>query len=363
MFKRKSTENSNKPVNSLMIQVAEYVASEGKVIDTVIGHDLEGKRYSVILTTSGDAAENEKRNTIASFANSKSNHHVPVGGMMLLSTVWLREPEAEGEPTTGIARWSEFFGNSREELLVGNAMYRAGVTADPSGKGKETKWAVVDRMSQVITLTPEKLPGAVAALADKCAADRARARPLIRLMNDAGEVLDYTSLRQDTVEVEIDGEKARRAQNGSQMAEAMTKNKRLVEMMAAAEKGEGTLEMIPVLSVEMSKKMMNSPRGNNFISLAKRFSDSEQVYANECYIRRAPTDDFNYISHFAVTNADRFDPLLVASARFEKPAYSAKLLAELGVQGSKPAPEQGPANDPSSQEPDHTYEDAPGFNG
>lgn len=355
MFKRKSQDKS-KPVNSLMLQVQEYVASEGsKEIDTVIGVDLEGKQYSVILTTSGDAAENDKRNTLASFANSKSNHHVPVGGMMLLSTVWLREPEKEGAPTTGIARWSEFFGNSREELSIGNAMYRAGTNAD--GKGKETNWGALDRLGKPLTLTAEQFPGAVAALADKCASDRSRARPIVRLLSESGQVLDFTTIKQGTAEVEEGGEKVRRAENGAQVVEGMKKNTRLTKMLRAAEAGQGVLEMIPVMSIEMSKKMMNSPRGHNYVALAKRFQDENQVYAAECYIRRAPSDDFNYISHLSVTNKDRFDPLLLPSDRFPQPAYSAELLAEVGVDPEK-VKGKGPQAEP---EPEPQYENAPGF--
>jgi hypothetical protein len=344
-----------------MLQVEQYAQSaDSKEIDTVIGRDLEGKQYSVILTTSGTGADNEKRNTLASFAKDKSNHHVPVGGMMLFSTVWQRDPETEGGPTTGIARWAEFFGNDRSELVVGNAMYRAGVNAENGGR--ETRWAAVDRMTKVIALTPDTFFGAVAALADKCASDRARARPIVRLMNDAGEVLDFTQLKQGSMDVVVDGENVRRAEDGAHMVESQSKNKHLTKILEAARNGEGALEMIPVMSVEMSKKMMNSARGANYVALAKRFSDANQVYAAECYIRRAPADDFNYISHLAVTNADRFDPLLVASEKFPAPSYSAALLAELGVESktaSQPAPT--PAADPVNEDMERGYSDAPGF--
>ncbi|WP_454911713.1 hypothetical protein [Stutzerimonas chloritidismutans] len=354
MFKRKSQEKA-KPLNSLMLQVQEYVASEGKEVDTVIGVDLEGKKYSVILTTSGEAAENENRNDIASFTNSKSNHHVPVGGMIHFNTVWLRDPAEEGGPVTGIAKWAEFFGNSRDELSVGNAMYRAGVNVDD--KGKETRWGALDRLGKPMALTVDQFPGAVSALADKCAADRSRARPIIRLLNSDGEVLDFTSIKQGTAEVEENGEKVRRAENGAQVVEGMKKNTRLTKILQAVEAGQGVLEMIPVMSIEMSKKMMNSPRGKNYVALAKRFQDENQDYAAECYIRRAPSDDFNYISHLSVTNKDRFDPLLLPSDRFPQPAYSAKLLAEVGVD-----PEKVKGKAPQAEpEPEPHYENAPGF--
>ncbi|WAT32099.1 hypothetical protein [Pseudomonas sp. GXZC] len=357
MFKRKSQEK-NKPEQSLMLQVEAYVASEGsKDIDTVVGRDLNGKPYSVILTTSGDAAENTKRNDLLSFSKEKSNHYVPVGGMILFSTVWVREPEAEGEPTTGIARWAEFFGHSRNELSIGNAMYRAGTNVEGT---KETNWGALDRLGKPLSLTPEQFPGAVAALADKCASDRSRARPIVRLMSEDGKVIDFTSIRQGVAEVEVDGEKVKRAENGAQVVEGLKKNPRLTKMLEIAAAGQGTIEMIPVMSIEMSKKMMNSPRGANYVALAKRFQDDKQVYAAECYIRRAPSDEFNYISHLSVTPKDRFDPLLVPSEKFPAPAYSDELLKEAGIDPAKPADKAADPQPQSEPEPDQ-FDNPPGF--
>jgi hypothetical protein len=354
MFKRKAVEKS-KPLENLMLQVQEYVASvEGGEIDTVVGVDLDGKKFSVILTTTGEAAEKDNRNTIASFAKEKSNHHVPVGGLMLLNTVWTRDGEKPEDPVSGVARWPEFFAHAREEMTIANAMYRAGTKVAEGGK--ENNWAVLERMGKPTALDAADFNGFVAAFADKCVKDVSRAMPIVRLMSEKGEVIDYTTVKQDFVTE--DGK--RRAQSGDEVVGALAANKRLTKMLADAAAGKGTLEVIPVMSVSLSPKMMNSPRGKNFIALAKKFSNAEQTFAAECYVRRAPTDEYNYISHLAVTDKPRFDPLLIPSETFATPAYSEQLLADLGVAGKAPAA-AAPAPAPEHEQEEPAYDDAPGF--
>ena len=330
MFKRKSNTESSKPLSNLMLEVESYVKSEGsKVHDTVVGRDLEGALWHVSLTTTGEAADNKKRNDIESFSKDKSNHHVPVGGMILFSTVWAKKPEADGEPTLGTARWAEFFGHARRELVVGNAMFSAGTYVDD--KKEEIHWAEVRRLGVPLALPAEKALGAIAALTDRCNNDKTRAYPILRLVNEQGGILDYTSVKQGTVEVEEDGEKVRRAESGAQLAESAKKNTRLMKMIDRAAKGEGTLEMIPVMAIKVSPRKMNSPGGKNLLALHKRFATEEQIFASECYIRFAPTDDHNYVSHFSASPKERFDPLLIQSQNFETLTYSAELLKELGM--------------------------------
>lgn len=371
MFKHKNTSKSNKPVDSVMLVVKSYTSSsqeEGAKIDTVVGTDLTGRELSIILTTTGEAADKENRNDMASFAKEKSNHHVPEGGLMMLNTVWLREPEAEGQPYAGIARWAEFFAHSQEELTVGNAMFFAGTNPANGNNGQERNWAVVDRMGTATALPQEKVDAFVASLADRCANDGSRAKPLVRLMSKDGEVVSYASLKQGTVE---DGKGGKRIQTGEEMVASSHENKAFKALLEKASADNSlTIEVIPVMSVPMSPKMMNSGRGKNFLALAKKFSNDSEIFGMECYIRRAPTDEYNFISHFAPAGNDRFDPLLLPSQTFQAPAYSDALLREMGVDPAsvkKSSVEQAAPNvEGKTPEPDHddverAMDDAPGF--
>lgn len=370
MFKQR-TNSTNKPVDSVMLVVKDYVSSskeEGAKIDTVIGTDLNGREMSVILTTTGEAADKENRNDIASFAKDKSNHHVPTGGLMMLNTVWIREPKEEGKPYTAVARWAEFFAHSQDELTIGNAMFFAGTTPSKTG-GQERNWASVDRMGAATVLPLDKVDAFVAALADRCAGESSRAKPLIRLMNGEGAIVKYASLKQGAVD---DGKGGKRTQTGEEMVAASKENKALKALleMAAADPSL-VIEAIPVMSVQMSPKMMGTSRGRNFIALGKKFSNESEIYAMECYIRRAPSDEHNFISHFAPTGKERFDPLLLPSATFPNPDYSDALLKAMGVDRSavKRAAPAEPKVDGQTPEPDHddvehaldTPDQAPGF--
>ncbi len=367
MFKQKSAAR-NKPVDSVMLIVKGYTSSsqeEGAKIDTVYGTDLSGRELSVILTTTGEAAEKENRNDLASFAKDKSNHHVPTGGLMMLNTVWIREPEAEGKPYTGVARWAEFFAHSQDELTVGNAMFFAGTSQPAQAGGQERNWAVVDRMGTPTVLRADQVDAFVSTLADRCAGDGSRAKPLIRLMDKNGEVVKYASLKHASVD---DGKGGKRVQTGEEMVASAHENKALKSLLeAAAADNSLVIEAIPVMSVPMSPKMMNSPRGKNFLALAKKFSNENEIFGMECYIRRAPTDEYNFISHFAPANNDRFDPLLVPSQTFQAPAYSDALLKDMGldpavVKKGKETPNiEGPTPEPDHDDLDHAMEQAPGF--
>lgn len=364
MFKRKSAP-ATKPLNHLMLVVSDYVrSSEDGPIDTVVGTDLNGRKFSVILSTTGDAAEKENRNDIASFAKEKSNHHVPAGGLMLLNTVWVREPKEEGQPHTGIARWAEFFAHQQSEMVIANAMFFAGTTPAREG-GQEKNWAIVDRLGSAAALDVDKVPGYLTGLGDRCAADSSRAKPLVRLVSEKGEILGYTSIKQDYVD---DGKGGKRIQTGEEMAAAAMESKGLKALLEKAEQGAGTLEIIPIMSVRMSPKMMSTGRGKNFLALAKKFSNDSEIFACECYIRRAPTDEYNFISHFAATDKPRFDPVCVPSAKFQELTYSESLLREMGIDpasvAKKTAPaEEAPAIDENmSHEPTpDELEEAPGF--
>lgn len=373
MFKQKANASKSKPVESVMLVVKGYTSSseeEGAKIDTVVGTDLSGRELSIILTTTGEAAEKENRNDMASFAKEKSNHHVPVGGLMMLNTVWVREPEKEGMPHTGIARWAEFFAHSQEELTVGNAMFFAGTAAAREGNGQERNWAVVDRIGTATSLPLEKVDAFISSLADRCLKDSSRAKPLVRLMSKDGEVISYASLKQSTVD---DGKGGKRSQTGEEMVASAQENKAFKALLEKAGADNSlTLEVIPLMSVPMSPKMMNSPRGRNFLALAKKFSNDSEIFGMECYIRRAPTDEYNFISHFAPVGNDRFDPLLLPSQSFETPAYSDALLVEMGVDPTsvkKGTAEQGTPSvesqtpEPDHDELDHALEQAPGFDG
>lgn len=353
MFRRTSSNagGSNKPVN-MAVKVLEYSASaEGGKIDTVRGINLKTKEEVIVMLTSqGEAASHAKRPALDTFASDKYNQYVAVGGAIAFDSAWKFEDGYK-------ARWAQFLARDEQSLnnyvRVGLVTVNAGVRADQQTKD-EARWANVTIWGKPIEIAgAEQLKDTLAKLGEQMIASKAHTTPVLRLVSESGEVVDYAPLHQAWISEESP------RQSGSEFADTALNDPFLKGCLEKAAAGVGVLELIPTQKVQFSPKKMEGERGKAVVGLARKFNDSEagRTYAIESWYKKAPTDDNNFIDLVHIQTDERVDPLLRASERFPEVRYSADLLTELQAQSSAPKNQDPTPPAPQEPEPDQALDD------
>lgn len=374
MFRRSAQSSGNNKPSNMAVKVVEYVASggAGTKIDTVRGINLlNNEEVTVMLTSTGEAAGHAKRPGLETFASEKMNQHVAVGGAIAFDTVWKFDDGYK-------ARWAQFLARDEENLKAyvrrGIVSVSAGVRADQQTKD-ETRWANVTIWGRPIQVADQAgLATVLEQLGDQMISAKASTAPVLRLVSPEGEVIDYAPVTQTWISEE------KRRQSGKEFADAALNDQFIKSCLEKAAAGQGQLELIPTQKVQFSPKKMEGDRGKAVVGMARKFNDSEngRHYAMDCWYKKAPTDDNNFIDLVHIQVDERLDPLLRASEQFPEVRYSTALLAELqanvktnsgpsssvakdglGDPQPDPAPQQQ-ANEPES-DPMMEFENQHGF--
>lgn len=363
MYRRKSTERKD-ALKSLMVRVESYVNGEGNPDgpkDTVVGVRFDnGERVAISLTKTGEAASNPNRNTIESFTKKASKQHVEPGGLIQFDTVWMQDDELEGGKK-GFARWASFFEKDapgvEQQVSSGNCMFHASVSVRDGGN--EHRYGFVERLGKPLSLSMDSLEKTLEALVQSSVQQGARARPILRAMDEQGRILDYAGIAQRDIKGN-DGNY--RPQTGAEMMADLKKSKAFHAVAKLIEEGKGELEMLPSRSFQVSPKTMGSARGKAFLGLDRVFNTDERRFAMNAWVRTRKTDEGAvFVSNIGLIDHQRIDPLLLPSPKFEAPSYHPDLLAilEKDVKNERAAYEPAPsAADQAAPEPeDPGYDD------
>ncbi|WP_455233563.1 hypothetical protein [Geopseudomonas aromaticivorans] len=373
MFRRTTPRDSNPGIRNLIVKVESFINLEGKADgpkDAVKGTRFDtGEPIVISLTTQGESAANARRNSIASFDKKSSNHHVEAGGLMQFNQLKTNGSEVDGVKHY-LARWAEFF--ERDEAGVkanlhrGLAMYRAGTK---SKDGVDTNWGFVERVGKPMAVPAGQLDAYVAKMAEQATASEASARPILRLIDSEGRISDFAVVEQRADKDEGTGKWV--PHSPAQVVENMNKDQYVQGLLKAVEEGRGQIEIIPVLSNQMSKLLMNGARGAAMVAFSSVFNTEDHRYAVEALTRITRAENgVVYATNLGLLNGGRVDPLLIPSKDHAQPSYHPDLLAamEQSASHSKPgnnapaADPQAPAADPlDPQHEEDAYDDVPGF--